>query len=49
MSATKVAHSGAWIITAEVGGYYESRTYYGYTKREAMRLFREEKKRGAMA
>lgn len=33
--------SGAWILSTVTGGYYEHKTYYGYTKREATRLFRE--------
>jgi hypothetical protein len=32
---------GAWIISAIVGGYFVEQAYYGYTKREAMKLFRE--------
>ena len=37
----KAAGSGAWILTALWDGYYQHRTYYGYTKREATRLFRD--------
>lgn len=33
-------HSGAWQIAAMVGGYRMSRAYYGYSKREAVKLFR---------
>lgn len=32
---------GAWRITALVGGYYVTRTFYGYTKKEAVALFRD--------
>lgn len=35
-------HHGAWVVAEVVGGYRVSRTYYGYTRQEAMRLFREE-------
>jgi hypothetical protein len=49
MSVTRVWHSGAWIVSDTVRGYLVTRTYYGYTKREAVRLFREEKRKGAMA
>lgn len=41
ISYEKAAGSGAWILSALHGGYYEHRTYYGYTKREATRLFRD--------
>ena len=33
---------GAWIISAVVGNQLIRRTYYMYTRREAIRLFREE-------
>ena len=49
MSITRVAHSGAYVITAIVGGYYVSRTYYGYTRREALRLFRAAVRAGGVA
>jgi hypothetical protein len=49
MSATRVWHSGAWIVSEIVGGYLVSRTYYGYTKREAVALFRAAKRRGDFA
>ena len=32
---------GAWLISDIVGGYRISQRYYFYTKREAVRLFRE--------
>ena len=35
---------GAWRICDEVNGYWETRVYYFYTKREAIRLFRKEMK-----
>jgi hypothetical protein len=33
-------HAGAWIISDIIAGYLVTRTYYGYTKREAVALFR---------
>jgi hypothetical protein len=33
---------GAWAIEALVGGYYEERQYFGYTKREAIQMFKKE-------
>ena len=33
---------GAWRITDIVDGYLVTRRYYGYTKREAIKLFKEE-------
>ena len=41
---TKLFPSGAWQIRDIIGGYWVTRTYYYYTKREAMRLFRQEMK-----
>ena len=32
---------GAWELTAIVAGYLEHQQYFGYTKREALRLFHE--------
>jgi len=33
---------GAWVIYALAGdGYLVTRSYYGYSKRESVRLFRE--------
>lgn len=32
---------GGYVISTIHKGQYIRRTYYGYTKREAMRLFRE--------
>lgn len=34
---------GAWVCSDIVNGYWVTRQYYGYTKREAMRLFRKER------
>ena len=36
-----IAHSGAIECTALVNGYFESRVYYGYSKREAKHAFKE--------
>jgi hypothetical protein len=33
-------YQGAWVISDIIGGYRVARSYYGYTKREAIRLFR---------
>jgi hypothetical protein len=37
-----VPHSGAVIVSDIVGGYRVARTYYGYSRREAVALFRRE-------
>jgi hypothetical protein len=37
-------YQGAWVLRAIVGGYLFTRTYMGYTKREATALFRQEAK-----
>lgn len=42
MFAERVKHSGAWIVSDIVDGYRVARTYYGYTRAQALRLFREE-------
>jgi hypothetical protein len=39
VSTTRNAVNGSWECAAIVNGYRESRVYYGYTKREAVRLF----------
>jgi hypothetical protein len=40
----KIAHSGAWVVSAFVTAdgetWVESRTYYGYTRMQAKRQFR---------
>ena len=33
--------SGAWQVSDIVGGYLVARTYYGYTRAQAVALFRE--------
>lgn len=45
MTIERVSHSGAYVISQFVGEgageYLFTRTYYGYTKREAIARFRE--------
>lgn len=38
-TATKIWYSGAWEVSAIIGGYREHRTYYGYSRRQAIRAF----------
>lgn len=47
MTVSKLTPSGAWEVSDIIGGYLVRRVYYGYTKREAIREFRAEFKRGA--
>lgn len=35
-------YQGAWVVSDIIGGYLVTRTFYGYTKREALRMFRAE-------
>lgn len=42
MSIERVSHSGAWIVSDIVGGYRVARTYYGYTRAQALRAFKAE-------
>ena len=42
VSIVRLFPSGAWEVSAVVRGFLVSRRYSGYTKREALRLFREE-------
>lgn len=39
VSAERAFPSGAWNVSAIVNGYLMRRTYFGYTKREAIDLF----------
>jgi hypothetical protein len=39
---SRVNHSGAWVVSDFVGGYLVTRTYYGYSGVESLRLFIEE-------
>jgi len=38
---------GAWVISDIVNGFYVSRAYFYYTKKEAIRLFKQETKKKA--
>lgn len=38
-SVTRISHSGAWEVAAMVNGYRVAKVFYGYTAREALRLF----------
>lgn len=42
MMIEKVSHSGAWIVSDIVGGYRVARTYYGYTRAQALKAFKAE-------
>ena len=46
MTAYKHPVNGAWIITDIIDGYYVSVAYYFTTKKDALRKFREEYKKG---
>lgn len=46
MTTTKLFPSGAIEVSDIIGGYLVRRVYYGYTKREAVRLFRAETMKG---
>jgi len=35
-------YEGAWVVSDIVGGYWVSRRYYYYTKREALAKFKRE-------
>ena len=37
-------HAGAWVISDIIGGYRVARSYYGYTKAQAVALFRADSK-----
>lgn len=37
-------YSGAYVISDVVNGYLVTKQYYGYTKREAVALFKKESK-----
>jgi len=37
-------HNGSLLISDIVNGYYVKQVYYFYSKKEAMKLFREHKK-----
>lgn len=42
MTVERIIPSGAWRVSAIIDGYYVTRQYIGYTKREAVRMFRTE-------
>jgi len=42
MIATKLFPSGAWEVSDIIDGYRVSWVYYGYTKREALAMFRRD-------
>jgi hypothetical protein len=42
MSIYRANLSGAWIVSDFIGGYLVTRTYYGYTKAQALRMFKAE-------
>lgn len=44
MIFTRLFPSGAWQVSDIINGYWVRRTYYGYSKRDAGRLFRAETK-----
>lgn len=44
MTITK-DHRGAWCISAVIKGYLVQRQYFFYTRREAIKLFKEETRR----
>lgn len=37
-------HEGAWIVSTIHGGFLITRKYYGYTKKQAIALFKNELK-----
>lgn len=40
-------HNGALEVSDIIGGYLVRRTYYGYTKREAIAQFKQDTKEGS--
>lgn len=42
----KIRHNGALIVSTIVGELYVHKTFYGYNKREAVKLFRDELNKG---
>lgn len=44
MTTERIFPSGAWRVSDIIDGYYVSRQYIGYTKREAERAFRAERR-----
>ena len=46
MTIQRLSHAGAWQICDIVDGYLFTRTYYGYTRRESVSLFKQEREGG---
>lgn len=42
MTIERMTPSGGWLITAIIGGYLVTRRYFGYSKREALAMFKDE-------
>ena len=42
--STEKTMQGAWRVSAIVGGYLVSKQYMGYTKKEAVSMFKQENK-----
>jgi len=42
MTVQRMHPSGGWIVSDIINGYLVSRRYFGYTKLEAIKLFRAE-------
>ena len=45
LSITKNPINGAYVVSDIIDGHLVTRTYYGYTKKECRRMFRNEFKR----
>ena len=45
MTIEKRKSDGAFIVSDIIDGYYTKRVFIGYTKRQAMKLFKRERKR----
>jgi hypothetical protein len=45
MTAEKMFPSGGWLVSEVIDGGLVTRRYFGYTKREAMRNFKDEAKK----
>lgn len=44
MTIEKIFPSGGWIISAMVNGRYVKSRYFGYTKKQAIAMFKQEVK-----
>ena len=42
LTVARIIPSGAWQVSAIIGGHLVTRTYYGYTRREAVMRYRQE-------